>query len=164
MTLDGSASFDPDNDELSYTWRGELWEMAGRVVTVPLRIGTHEITLTVKDPSGHIDRDTFKVTVVEDPDSRMLAGTTMVGAHPNPFNAGTRVFFELEKQGWVSLQVYDLQGRLVRTLEEGTFDLGRHETFWNGSNDAGRIVTSDIYFISLRAGEQTKLSKIVLLR
>lgn len=164
VTLDGSASTDPDHDALSYTWRGALWEMDGRVVTVMLGPGTHEITLTVKDPSGHIDRDTFVVTVVDDPDSGSSSVTAMVRAHPNPFNSGTHVVFELAERQTVSLQIFDLQGRLVRTLEEGTFDQGRHESFWDARNETGKMVTSGIYFLSMRAGDRTEFSKIVLLK
>ena len=64
-TPDGSASTDRDGDELSFTWNGPSWEREGCFATIPLGPGAYEITLTVKDPSGHIDRDTFELTVVD---------------------------------------------------------------------------------------------------
>jgi pimeloyl-ACP methyl ester carboxylesterase len=164
VTLDGSASTDPDDDDLSYTWRGAGWEMDGRAVTVMLGPGTHELTLTAKDPSGHIDRDSFELTVVENIDSELLSVPAMVGSHPNPFNSGTRVFFELAKRQRISLQIFDSRGRLVRVLEEGSFDQGRYERFWDGRNDKGKSVSSGIYFARMRAGDQAIFHKIVLLK
>jgi pimeloyl-ACP methyl ester carboxylesterase len=164
VKLDGLASTDPDNDDLTFTWRSALGEMDGRTATAILEPGTHEITLTVEDPSGHIDRDVIMVTVFEDPGNESSPATTKVGAHPNPFNAGTRVFFELEERQWVSLRIFDLQGRLVRTLEEGTFDQGRNECYWDARNDGGAAVASGIYFVSLRAGNRAEFSKIILLK
>jgi pimeloyl-ACP methyl ester carboxylesterase len=65
VTLDGSASTDPDNDDLSYTWQGPFGEISGQTITVTLGLGTHDITLTVSDPSGHIDCDMLEVMVVD---------------------------------------------------------------------------------------------------
>jgi len=182
VILDGSASSDPGGDELSYVWRGtsrELegrgapwgaegqgasWEMEGRVATARLEPGTYEITLTVRDPSGHIDRDTFELTVVEDLDGELRAGTPSVGAYPNPFNNSTHIFFELAGQQRVSLQIFNLQGQLVRTLEEGIVGRGRHERFWDGTNNAGQTVSSGAYFVRMRARDRSEFSKILLLK
>jgi hypothetical protein len=63
VTLDGSASADPDNDELEYSWSGSFGTRTGKITSVTLPVGTHCITLTVKDPSGHIDKNKVSVTV-----------------------------------------------------------------------------------------------------
>lgn len=63
VTLDGSASTDPDNDELGYTWSGSFGTKTGKITSVILPVGTHCITLTVEDPSGHIDKNKILVTV-----------------------------------------------------------------------------------------------------
>ena len=63
VTLDGSASTDPDNDELGYTWSGSFGTRTGKITSVILPVGTHCITLTVEDPSGHIDKKKVSVTV-----------------------------------------------------------------------------------------------------
>jgi len=63
VTLDGSASTDPDNDELVYSWSGSFGTRTGKIVSVTLPVGTHCITLTIEDPSGHIDKSKVSVTV-----------------------------------------------------------------------------------------------------
>ena len=64
-TLDGSRSSDPDGDALAYTWIWDLGSASGAVITAPLPLGKHCFTLTVQDPSGHIDRDVVAVTVAD---------------------------------------------------------------------------------------------------
>jgi pimeloyl-ACP methyl ester carboxylesterase len=66
VILDGSASFDPDTtDVLSYSWQGPFGEIPGKTITVTLGLGIHEITLTVDDPSGHVDCDILEIAVVD---------------------------------------------------------------------------------------------------
>jgi hypothetical protein len=65
VTLDGSGSGDPDGDPLEYTWTWDSGNASGQVVTVQLPLGMHCVMLTVKDPSGHIDRDIITVTVAD---------------------------------------------------------------------------------------------------
>jgi pimeloyl-ACP methyl ester carboxylesterase len=89
---------------------------------------------------------------------------TTITAFPNPFNNSTHVAFELPRRERVSLQIFDLRGRRVRTLEERSFDAGRHEVFWDGTNDAGRTVASGPYFVRMRAGARAEYSKILLLK
>ncbi len=63
VTLDGSASFDPDGDELSYEWLGAFGTLEGETVTIRFPLGTYEVTLTVHDGKGQTATDTVVVTV-----------------------------------------------------------------------------------------------------
>jgi len=164
VLLDGSASYDPDGDTLLCDWKGDGWKEIGTTVRVDLGVGAHVCSLTVADSSGHYDIDVIEVAVVASLDSELQTSTPTLGAHPNPFNIGTQVFFELTERERVSLEIFDLKGRLVRSLEEGTFDTGRHESFWNARNNVGRVVSSGPYFVRMRAGDRTEVSKILLLK
>ncbi len=161
VVLDGSGSTDPDGDLLIHFWQGPFGEMEGQTVTVMLDPGTHEITLTVRDPSGHIDRDVVELTVVDEENHQQ---TRMLGAHPNPFNLTVRVAFKLAERQPVTLQVFDLQGRLIRNLEERTLDAGPHEVAWNGLSDAGRAVPSGTYMVRMTAGDLITNTKVALIK
>lgn len=63
VTLDGSGSADPETDTLRHDWFWNFGHASGRIVDIDLPVGTHCITLEVRDPSGHIARDTLTVTV-----------------------------------------------------------------------------------------------------
>jgi hypothetical protein len=87
------------------------------------------------------------------------ADFTVLSAYPNPFNPVTRIRFDLEKRGRVKVDVYDLQGRLVKTLVNGIQESGRHEVSFDGS-----ALASGTYFVRLRSLVTTRTEKILLLK
>ncbi len=84
-------------------------------------------------------------------------------AAPNPFSAATRIGFDLPREATVRLQVFDVGGRLVRTLVQGSTPAGRHEVTWNGADDAGRRASPGVYLYRLRAGTFEATRRTVLL-
>ncbi len=83
---------------------------------------------------------------------------------PNPFNPQTRIRFDLENGGEVSLVIYDVLGRKLRTLAVGVHTAGSHIVVWDGKDDSGRTVGSGQYYYSLRAGNVQETKKLMLLR
>ena len=83
---------------------------------------------------------------------------------PNPFNSGTAIRFALPTQARVELAVYNLAGQKLATLLEGVRRAGSYSLNWDGRDDQGRELASGIYLYRLRAGEQTALKKLLLLR
>jgi hypothetical protein len=85
--------------------------------------------------------------------------------YPNPFNPGTVLSFILPERASVTLDIYDVSGRLVRRLVNGEeMAAGPREVFWDGANDAGRSVSSGVYYCRLTAGKVTVTRKLVLTR
>ncbi|MBN1561997.1 T9SS C-terminal target domain-containing protein, partial [candidate division KSB1 bacterium] len=84
--------------------------------------------------------------------------------YPNPFNPQTTIRFDLPASAEVSLVVYDMQGRIVRTLMAGHQGAGVHSAIWNGTDDAGRAVASGLYIYHLTAGEFSDIRKMTLLK
>jgi len=83
---------------------------------------------------------------------------------PNPFNPTTTIQYDLPQAGWVVLKVYDVLGRNIRTLVEGTNAVGRHIVRWDGKNDAGYEIPSGLYFCRMTAGAFVEIKKMLLLR
>ena len=65
--------------------------------------------------------------------------------YPNPFNPKTTIAFTLDRSAPVKLQVFDVAGRLVRTLVDEDLNAGTHTRTWQGRDDQGRQVASGVY-------------------
>jgi len=89
-------------------------------------------------------------------------------SYPNPFSmkraAATRMAYALPQESAVSLQIYDMLGRLTRQIVETRQVAGTYEILWDGRNDRGEAVASGIYFTVLQAGAQKLMQKIVVTR
>ncbi|MDZ7371881.1 MAG: T9SS type A sorting domain-containing protein, partial [candidate division KSB1 bacterium] len=70
--------------------------------------------------------------------------------HPNPFNESTKISYSLNKSGQVALQIYNANGRIVRTLIDKNQDAGDHIIQWDGRDDLGNSVASGIYLYLLK--------------
>ncbi|MDN5354210.1 MAG: hypothetical protein PWQ09_966 [Candidatus Cloacimonadota bacterium] len=84
--------------------------------------------------------------------------------HPNPFNPETKINFSLKKAGEVRLEVYNIKGQLVKTLQQGYTDAGEHFVVWRGRDENGQKVTSGIYFYRLQTENMSKTRKMLLLK
>lgn len=78
---------------------------------------------------------------------------------PNPFNSRTKIRFYLKENANVTIQVYDLIGRLIETIENKNFTAGLHEIDWDASN-----LSSGIYYINLKSNADNKFIKAVLIK
>jgi hypothetical protein len=84
---------------------------------------------------------------------------------PNPFaHAGTSIAFALPQPADAKLRVFDVQGRLVRTLVNGPTEAGHHTIQWDGRNDSDRDVSAGVYFYRLQSDGKSLTRKLTLLR
>jgi len=84
--------------------------------------------------------------------------------YPNPFNPTTTVKFEVAELSDVSVVLYDILGNKVRTLIQGRKQAGVHEVVWDGRDQAGKAVTSGIYFCTYTANGFSKTQKMMLIK
>ena len=100
-------------------------------------------------PSGWSLARSFTPNAASSVDDVPGAQGLALSVFPNPFNPATTVSFELPRDGHVNLTVYDLAGRLVRTLADGEFATGRHDVAWNGRDKQGLHAGSGVYLMRL---------------
>jgi hypothetical protein len=79
--------------------------------------------------------------------------------YPNPFNPVTNISYSIPSPGYVELKVYDILGRLVRTLVNGYKNTGQYKVEFNGSN-----LASGVYIYRLIAGNFSSSKKLLLLK
>ncbi|MDD5719461.1 MAG: FlgD immunoglobulin-like domain containing protein, partial [Candidatus Krumholzibacteria bacterium] len=84
--------------------------------------------------------------------------------HPNPFNPRTTIAFDLPTAANVGVSVYDVAGRRVRVLIDGTLASGRHKVIWDGRDDRGRDVGAGVYLYQLRSGARRESRSMALVR
>ncbi len=82
--------------------------------------------------------------------------------HPNPFNPSTRLSYTVPDESHVSLSVFNLLGQRVVTLIDGNLSAGRYATNWNGVDNFGERVSSGVYIVRLKAGNNVETRKISL--
>ena len=85
-------------------------------------------------------------------------------AFPNPFNNSTKITYGVPEPAKISLKIYDVRGRLVRTLVAGEKAAGHYHTYWNGRNDLGEAVASGVYFLRLETTYLSRTRRILLLK
>jgi cytochrome c553 len=114
------------------------------------------------------------VTMVSDFANLVIDPTGATGAprletdlhqnYPNPFNPTTTVRYSLSSRQQVSIRIYDVGGRLVRTLVNEERPAGIQKVDWHSRNDHGQRVASGVYFIEMRTVDFRKVQKAVLLK
>lgn len=80
---------------------------------------------------------------------------------PNPFGNQAGIRYAVPGRVPVALRIYDVRGRLLRTLVDDVRNPGVHEVWWDGRDDAGRRVPPGIFFVDLRSEGQRAASKLV---
>ena len=88
----------------------------------------------------------------------------LMQSYPNPFNATPRIAFTLKKTARVRLEIFNTQGKRIRTLLAGKVTAGAHEVQWDGTNEHGAIVPSGVYFFRLKAQGFSEMHKMVLVK
>jgi hypothetical protein len=99
--------------------------------------------------------------------ARVPAAAFLAQNTPNPFNPTTRIEYGIPAGATlvdVQLEIYDVQGRRVRTLIRGQEAPGMHASIWDGRDDSGQRMQSGIYFYRLQAGDQTLTRKMMLVK
>ncbi len=83
---------------------------------------------------------------------------------PNPFNPTTEIRYDLPQPSQVKIQIFDLQGRLVKTLINKEQPAGHHSVIWDARNSAGHKVSTGLYFYRMQAGSFNQVKRMILLK
>jgi len=99
------------------------------------------------------------LTSVSDADAFVPVGIVLYQNYPNPFNPSTHIPFTVRGSGFVSLKVYDILGREVRTLVNDYLRSGNYEVTWDATG-----MSSGVYFFRLDAGGSSTTKRMLLAR
>ncbi|HEX7402067.1 MAG TPA: FlgD immunoglobulin-like domain containing protein, partial [candidate division Zixibacteria bacterium] len=108
--------------------------------------------------------DCFSQGVDDDEEKLVPKEYELSQNHPNPFNPETEIVFGLPKAGFVTLKIYNILGQEVTTLFNKNLSAGRYRIIWNGTDKAGRAVSSGVYFYRMQAGDFVQTKRMLLLK
>ena len=83
---------------------------------------------------------------------------------PNPFNPITTLHYDLPEDGLVNITIYDIMGRIVKTLVNSSQTAGYRTINWNATNNVGQPVSAGLYLYTIQAGKFRQTKKMVLLK
>lgn len=90
-----------------------------------------------------------------------LAGPVnhLYAARPNPFHASATIRFSLAQRGHVTIEVFDVTGRLKRTVMDGVCDAGDQALVWDGTDDRGHRAGTGLYWVQMRTADGYESSR-----
>ncbi|MBN1996439.1 carboxypeptidase regulatory-like domain-containing protein [candidate division KSB1 bacterium] len=126
-----------------------------QVTPVQIGNGLYEFNFILPSQSG---------SNVPGNDSKQPDRIQLYQNYPNPFNPVTTIAFDLPEVQNVKLVIYNVTGKAIRVLYDGTAGAGRHELVWDSRNEGGQNVSSGVYFGKLETDNGVVVRKMILMR
>ncbi|MCL2063253.1 MAG: T9SS type A sorting domain-containing protein [Candidatus Cloacimonetes bacterium] len=143
-----------------------IWDTLSRL---RLKVIDTETAIVIGTASEHITSE--NLTVIEIATSQdeytpifTIEKTELLGNDPNPFNPSTTIFFNVNKEQIVNISIFNIRGRIVRTLVNTNLIEGSYSVEWDGKNDSDRILSSGVYFYRMNADNFSETRRMVLMR
>jgi photosystem II stability/assembly factor-like uncharacterized protein len=148
---------------------GAEWSMLGTgLPAVPVfDLKLHNPTRTLVAGTHGRSMHSYDLTTLPDVSGVDVADQGIVSrftSYPNPFSDATTISFVLSRPSWITLDVYDLAGRKVKTVESQDMGSGTQNLRWDGTNDEGRRVASGVYYMRLETGAGVKTKTVNLVK
>jgi hypothetical protein len=156
------------------TWEGEvrLTEAPGHSIepSCEIRDGVGHVTWC--DARNNPDITIYEVyykrgdllTGISDTIRNLPLSDRIVSSYPNPFNSSTTITLNYSEGGDVSIDIYDITGRLVRELNNINKEGGEIKAAWDATDNSGRRVSSGIYFVRVAGGNYSSAIKLLYLK
>jgi YVTN family beta-propeller protein len=170
-----TTDFDPEGPIGADALRGLPSEPGEAVTYLGVPPGSGTRMGIDRDRDGF--RDRMEVLMLSDPaNPNSIPRITAVGGAPsvpaarlmqnapNPFNPSTVIAYEVGRAGKVSLHIFDVSGRMVRTLVDRHLGAGAHTVRWDGRDDQGTAVASGRYYYRLRVADKVLTKDMTLLK
>ena len=119
---------------------------------------THDEALFLQQAADEVQ------TGIDEPAPEIALSFELIQNYPNPFNSSTVIRYNLYQSGHVTVKVYNVLGREIRTLINGYQEAGNQSAIWNGLDRCNQPVSSGVYFYKLQANNSTECRKLIYLR
>ena len=154
---------DPENGDFHLTW-----------TNFPIPDSTMSPCIDTGDPNSPLDPDSTRADMGAyyfDQTQTEVGNTSVLQArfllyqnYPNPFNPKTKIQYSIPKDARVELKIYNIKGQLVKTLFNQKQKRGIYTLIWDGKDNKGRCVGTGVYLYQLKAGNNSTIKKMILLK
>jgi hypothetical protein len=169
VLIDGAFDTTIDTYDPSNPYQEVLYDKSG------LPYGSHVLKIVQRS-----DKNTNSTNYYTDIDAFEYSGSASTSIHkakaspgsdalaisvsPNPFNPDISIRFALDEKAGVAVRIFDIRGKLVRTLIDGKKGAGLHVAVWNGRDNSGRPLSSGIYVIKLSRDKREEFKRVQLIK
>ncbi len=158
------ASYKSDDGLIGYgtTSSANIYQYLDRFVKANTR---YKYRLADIDYDGNITyQRTQTIKVEKAPLSSVIDKFTVMPAYPNPFNPTTKIVYGLSKNSDVRIEIYNIVGELINTINDVNQNSGWHSVEWNGTDVRGNKVPAGIYICRVNSNRNVKTIKLMLLK
>ncbi len=150
----------------AYNGLGDGWvELIPEGSDVMALVGTKTILVVRSDRLYAFDPEAILTDVEEDnPVANLPSVFRLAQNYPNPFNPATVIEFDLPRQSYISIAIFNLLGQKVIELADDEYPAGSHHITWDGISSSGQRVSTGIYFYRLTAEDFVDSKKMILLK
>ncbi|MBF0433731.1 MAG: T9SS type A sorting domain-containing protein, partial [Fibrobacteria bacterium] len=125
----------------------------------------NRVQVVVRDVNGHAGmREYILLADGSVPVKDAIAQHKDISLYPNPFKDKLNISFEVKETKLVELNVYGIDGKLVRNLSSTVLKPGRHNVSWNGRSNSGAELLSGQYFVRVNFGKQVMVKRVLKLQ
>ena len=155
---------DLEENEYQFTY-GELAEAMGNedVITAEWNVSALDDEFSVVSENGPftltLDKSSLGISEPFIPEEFALYQN-----YPNPFNPITTITYDIPEGTIINLTIYDVMGRVVKTLVNEWNEPGRKAVTWNGKDEIGMPSTSGVYIYRINTGGFNEVKKLILLK
>jgi len=105
-----------------------------------------------------------RITVGVEEENKTPKGFYVYQNYPNPFNPTTTIKYTIPKNGKVEVNIYDVTGAYIRTLENRYLSVGTHRVQWDGRDNFEKLLSSGIYFYRVKFGRTYFVKKMQFIK
>ncbi|MCK5051825.1 MAG: carboxypeptidase regulatory-like domain-containing protein [Candidatus Cloacimonetes bacterium] len=148
--------------------------LANGTYSIELQPGTYDVTATLDGYDTEVIEDVLVTegnvttgvdfSLVTDGDEIIIVATKLDNNYPNPFNPDTNINYSIKEAGYVTIEVYNIKGQLVKILVNDMRETGNYTAVWNGTDSSSKSVASGVYFYKMKSGDYTATKKMILMK
>lgn len=146
-------------------------KIRGNIKTANISLGYHWLYTRIIDNTGRWSKPDSCLINIKEPssinyDSTVISPTEfrVINNYPNPFNSYTTIRYELPRSSFISIIIFNLNGKVIKEIYNGIQPAGWYSVKWDGTNKNGDSVSSGIYFFKIKTSRYLDTKSMLLLR